>query len=260
MSAETAWTPEGGPPPAPANRLEGRTILITGAAQGIGRAIARLFVAEGARLALLDHNEGALAEVARQTGAVALPCDLREPDQITVAIDTAARELGGLDGLVNSAGVHAAGSITETTHEKWREVMAVNLDAPFLICRAAAPYLRAARAATIVNLSSGVGLSPFAERAAYATSKGALITLGKVLAMELAPKIRVNTICPGLIDTPMSASLPYHNSNPDALKRYALQRVGRDVEVAQAALFLSSTASSFVTGITMAVDGGRTFH
>lgn len=258
MSADIAWTPEDDP--APADRLKGRAILITGAAQGIGRAIARLFAAEGARLALLDHNKTALAEVVAQTGAVALPCDLRDPDQITAAVDMAAREMGGLDGLVNSAGIHAAGSITETTIEKWREVMAVNLDAPFLVCRAAAPHLRAARSATIVNLSSGVGLSPFAERAAYATSKGALITLGKVLAMELAPKIRVNTICPGLIDTPMSASLPYHNSNPDALKRYALQRVGRDVEVAQAALFLSSTASSFVTGITMAVDGGRTFH
>ena len=87
------------------------------------------------------------------------------------------------------------------------------------------------------STSPGVGLSPFADRAAYATSKGGLITLGKVLAMGFAPRYRVNTICPGLIDTPMTAALPHHNSNPDALKRYALQRLGQDVEVAQAALF-----------------------
>ena len=260
MSGTIDWSPEGGPHPAPAGRMKGRAILITGAAQGIGAAIARLFAAEGAQLALLDHNRERLAGVANETGGLAIPCDLRDPAQIDEAVETASRGMGRLDGLVNSAGIHAAGSITDTTLEKWREVMAVNLDAPFLICRAAAPHLRAAAAATIVNMSSGVGLSPFAERSAYATSKGALITLGKVLAMELAPKIRVNTICPGMIDTPMSAGLPYHNSNPDMLKRYALQRVGRDVEIAQAALFLSSTASSFITGITMAVDGGRTFH
>ncbi|WP_246505302.1 SDR family NAD(P)-dependent oxidoreductase [Microvirga antarctica] len=260
MSAASQWMPEGGPLPTPAERLRGRSVLVTGAAQGIGRAIACLFAAEGAKIALLDCNEAALAEVAEETGGVAVRCDLRYPDEIVAAIADVIHRTGGLDGLVNAAGVHAAGSITDTTLEKWREVMAVNLDAPFLLCREVLPHLRAAGAATIVNISSGVGLSPFAERAAYATSKGGLITLGKVLAMELAPRIRVNTICPGLIDTPMVAALPLHNSNPDLLKRYALQRLGRDVEVAQAALFLSSTASSFVTGITMAVDGGRTFH
>jgi NAD(P)-dependent dehydrogenase (short-subunit alcohol dehydrogenase family) len=260
MNPDIGWAPEGGPHPAPADRLRGRSILVTGAAQGIGRAIACLFAAEGAKLALVDNNAAGLAAVAEETDGLAIVCDLRDPAQVTAAVEAAIRGMARLDGLVNAAGIHAAGSITETTLEKWREVMAVNLDAPFLICREAVPHLRDANAATIINISSGVGLSPFAERSAYATSKGALITLGKVLAMELAPRIRVNTICPGLIDTPMTAALPRHNSNPDAMKRYALQRLGRDVEVAQAALFLSSTASSFITGITMAVVGGRTFH
>ena len=136
----------------------------------------------------------------------------------------------------------------------------VNLTAPFLVCRAALPHLAAHTGSTIVNISSGVGLAPFVNRAAYATSKGGLITLGKVLAMELAPAIRVNTVCPGLIDTPMTAALAGHNDRDEVLRRYALRRLGRDVEVAQAVLFLSTTASSFVTGITLAVDGGRTFH
>jgi NAD(P)-dependent dehydrogenase (short-subunit alcohol dehydrogenase family) len=245
---------------APAARLAGRSILITGAAQGIGAAIADLFAAEGARLVLLDRKEEALQQVAQRTGGLALTCDLRAHDRIEAALAHAAAALGGLDGLVNAAGVHAVGSLAETTPEIWREVMAVNLDAPFLMCRAAAPHLRKRAGATIVNLSSGTGLVPFAERAAYATSKGALITLGKVLAMELAPEIRVNTICPGLIDTPMATGLVEGDRLNATLMRYALGRLGRDDEVAQAALFLSSEASSFITGITMAVDGGRTYH
>lgn len=246
--------------PAPAGRLKGRAILVTGAAQGIGRAIARLFAAEGAQVALLDRDEAKLASVAAETGGVRLVCDLREVERIDGVVEAAARELGRLDGLVNAAGVYAAGSLAETSPALWRDVMAVNLDAPFLLCRAAAPHLRAAGHATIVNIASGVGLSPFANRSAYATSKGGLITLGKVLAMELAPAVRVNTICPGLIDTPMLADLPNGNDMDEVLKRYALRRLGRAEEVAQAALYLSSAASSFVTGITMAVDGGRTYH
>lgn len=246
--------------PPPANRLAGRAILVTGAAQGIGAAIARLFAAEGARLALIDIRQPALEAIAAETGSIALECDLRDVERLQAAVDDAARRLGHLDGLVNAAGIHAAGSVSETTPARWREVMAVNLDAPFFLCRAAEPHLRAAQASTIVNLSSGTGLSPFPNRSAYATSKGALITLGKVLAMEFAPAIRVNTICPGLIDTPMTAGLPDHNRLSQTLERYALRRLGRDDEVAQAALFLTSSASSFVTGTTMAVDGGRTYH
>lgn len=247
-------------PPPPADRLAGRAVLITGAAQGIGAAIARLFAAEGARLALVDIRNAGLGKVAAETGAVALECDLRDVERLEAVADEAAQALGHLDGLVNAAGIHAAGSVAETTPDRWRDVMAVNLDAPFFLCRAAEPHLRASAGSTIVNLSSGTGLSPFPNRSAYATSKGALITLGKVLAMEFAPAIRVNTICPGLIDTPMTAGLPNHNALQQTLERYALRRLGRDDEVAQAALFLTSTASSFVTGTTMAVDGGRTYH
>lgn len=246
--------------PPPAGRLAGRAVLVTGAAQGIGAAIARLFAAEGARVALVDIRKEALDGVAAETGAVALECDLRDVGRLQAVVDSAAQALGHLDGLVNAAGIHAAGPVGETTPERWRDVMAVNLDAPFFLCRAAEPHLRAAAGSTIVNLSSGTGLSPFPNRSAYATSKGALITLGKVLAMEFAPAIRVNTICPGLIDTPMTAGLPGQDALQQTLERYALRRLGRDQEVAQAALFLTSEASSFVTGTTMAVDGGRTYH
>lgn len=241
-------------------QLSGRAILVTGAAQGIGLAIARTFAAEGARVALLDRNVGVLDDAAQETGGLPLVCDLGDPEAIALAVERAASGLGHLDGLVNAAGVHAAGSIAETDLALWRSVMAVNLDAPFLLCKAAESHLRREPGSTIVNIASGVGLQPFPNRSAYATSKGGLITLGKVLAMELAPAIRVNTICPGLIETPMTTGLPYHNSLDTTVQRYALKRVGQAEEVAQAALYLSSPASSYVTGITMAVDGGRTYH
>jgi NAD(P)-dependent dehydrogenase (short-subunit alcohol dehydrogenase family) len=260
MSVEIAWRPEGGALPPPAGRLQGRGMLVTGAAQGIGRAIAELFAAEGAQVALLDVNKAALRDVATKTGGTALTCDLRDEEAIPRMVDVAATTLGRLDGVVNAAGIHDSGSIAETSPARWREVMEVNLTAPFLVCRAALRHLTAHPGSTIVNISSGVGLAPFANRAAYATSKGGLITLGKVLAMELAPSIRVNTVCPGLIDTPMTAALAGRNSHKDVLQRYALRRLGRDVEVAQAVLFLSTTASSFVTGVTLAIDGGRAFH
>ena len=245
---------------APGRRLAGRAILVTGAAQGIGAAVARLFAAEGARLALVDLRTEALDRLAGETGAAALACDLRDAGRLESLADEAAERLGHLDGLVNAAGVHAAGPVSETTAARWREVMAVNLDAPFLLCRAAERHLRACEGSTIVNLSSAAGLSPLPQRSAYVTSKGALITLDKALAMEFAPAIRVNTICPGLIDTPMTAGLPNHNDLERTLQRYALGRLGQPEEVAQAALFLTSSASSFITGTTMAVDGGRTFH
>lgn len=247
-------------PPAPADRLAGRAILVTGAAQGIGRAIARLFAAEGAKLALVDIKAQELDAVAAEIGAEAFAFDLADADGMDGLVDAAVARLGHLDGVVNAAGIHSAGSVSEIDAARWRQVMAINLDAPFLLCRAAERHLRACEGSTIVNLSSATGLSPFPNRAAYATSKGALITLGKALAMEFAPAIRVNTICPGLIDTPMTALLPNHNQLQQTLQRYALGRLGRDDEVAQAALFLTSNASSFITGTTLAVDGGRTFH
>ncbi|GKX35649.1 MAG: dehydrogenase [Rhizobiaceae bacterium MnEN-MB40S] len=262
MNEAVAWTPKEGDLPLPAGRMKGRAILVTGAARGIGRAIAKLFAAEGAKIALLDREETGLRDIARETGGLAIAQDLTDFEKLPSVVGEAASFMGHLDGLVNAAGVYVNGPIGETDAATWKLVMDVNLTAPFLLCRAAETSLREAPTgyATILNISSGVGLSPYANRSAYATSKGGLIILGKVLAMELAPNIRVNTICPGLIDTPMVEALAGHNDLAVTLQKYALKRLGLAEEVAQAALFLSSGASSFITGATMAVDGGRTFH
>lgn len=258
--SELSWQTPEGPLPAPSDRLKGRAIVVTGAAQGIGRAIAELFAAEGARVMVLDRQADAASVVAASIGALPFTCDITDEDAVERAVALAVSEFGHLDGVVNAAGIHVAGSVAETTPARFREALDVNLTGPFLICRAAAPHLVRAGNATIVNLSSASALSPFPNRSAYAASKGGLITMSKSLAMELAPTVRVNVICPGLADTPMARSIAGHNSLKDAEQRYALKRIGSSEEIAQAALFLSSSASSFVTGITLAVDGGRSFH
>lgn len=242
-------------------RLAGRRILITGAASGIGRDTARLFAAEGAKLALLDLVPG-LDEVAGPLGAVALAADVSDEAAVETAVARAVAELGGLDGLVNAAGIFPVKSLADTSLELWRKTLDVNLTGPFLVTRAAAPHLKAANAATIVNLGSGSAIIPYPDLAAYGASKGGLATLTKVLAAELAPTVRANLVCPGMTRTGMVTS--WH-PDPDALadkarQIYALGRIGEPDEIAAAILFLTSAESSFVTGVTLAVDGGRTFH
>ena len=255
MSGEMGWMPPN-PAPAPAGRLAGRRVLITGGASGIGAATARLFAAEGAKVAVLDRQQAAAQAVADEIGGVALAVDITDWDQVQAA-DT----FGGLDGLVNAAGILDGGDLLDTDLATFRRVVDVNLTGLFAVCKATAPFLLAAGNATIVNIASGVAILPFAGSSAYAASKGGVLTLTKVLARELAPKVRVNSVCPGAVDTPMTEPLYTSNSMKQAIaERYSLQRTGQPAELAQAILFLTAASSSFVTGIALPVDGGRTFH
>ncbi|MBX3597708.1 MAG: SDR family oxidoreductase [Rhizobiaceae bacterium] len=239
-------------------RLQGRRIVITGAAAGIGRATAELFAAEGASLALLDRDATSLGELAGE----AISVDVSDEKSVATAITKAASAMGGIDGVVNVAGIFPVAALEDTSLDLWEKTIAVNLTGPFLIARAALPHLRKAGKATIVNLSSASAIVPFRELSAYGASKGGIITLSKVWASELGPKIRVNVVCPGMTRTRMVSD--WH---PDSEKlaqtakaTYALQRIAEPVEVAKAILFLTSDESSFTTGSTMTVDGGRTFH
>lgn len=239
-------------------RLEGRRMLVTGAASGIGRAVAELFLQAGARVAAVDrHNPQALAAA----GALCLQVDVTDADAVQRAVDQAALSLGGIDGLVNAAGISNTDLAEEVSLAHWKQVLEVNLTGTFVVCRACLPHLRAAGTSTIVNLSSGQGLQPFARRSAYAASKAGVIAFSKSIAMEWAPVIRVNTICPGAVDTPMvRAGYSEEVLRTQVGPRYALGRIGEPLEIAQAALYLSSSESSFVTGIVLAVDGGRSYH
>ena len=241
-------------------RLEGRRIVVTGAASGIGAAVARLAAAEGARVACFDRDgEGASALAA----SLSIPghseqVDVTDPEGVKRALDSAAKALGGIDGLVNSAGIVALGPVTEMSLDTWRKVIDVNLTGTFLVSQEAVPT----SGASIVNIASAQALMPIAGSSAYAASKGGVQSLSKALAAELAPDIRVNSICPGLIDTPMNAGLKKapEDGPPVPLDRYALRRWGKPEEIAATIVYLLSDDASYVTGATLAVDGGRTFH
>jgi NAD(P)-dependent dehydrogenase (short-subunit alcohol dehydrogenase family) len=245
-------------------RLAGRRALITGAASGIGRATAELFTAEGAAVALLDRDGAALAEVAAATGGTALEADLLDEAAILAAVEAAATAMGGIDGLVNCAGIAGSMPLDALDRETWDHFVAINLTAPYILCRAALPHLRARNGATIVNIASGQALLPNAPGiAAYAASKAGLVAFTKALGAELAPRVRANVVAPGIVDTPMVRSVLGGYANPDDapfVQQYAMKRVAQPNELAEAILFLTSDASSYVTGTVLAVDGGRTYH
>ena len=239
-------------------RLENRKILITGGASGIGRATSELFVREGAAVAVLDRD------TTRVAGAHAIAADVSDSASVARAIQEAARTLGGLDGLVNAAGVFINRGLMETTPDEWNTTIAVNLTGTFLCVQTAVPLLRQAGNATIVNIASGVGLLPTGGGStAYVASKGGVIAMTRALAAELAPNIRVNAVCPGAVETPMTEGTLRDASGavaPAIVNRYALGRPAAPDEIAAGILFLTAHESSFVTGINLAVDGGRTFH
>jgi NAD(P)-dependent dehydrogenase (short-subunit alcohol dehydrogenase family) len=239
-------------------RLENRKILITGGASGIGRATCELFVREGAAVAVLDRD------VSRVAGAHAIAADVSDAASVARAMQQAAQALGGLDGLVNAAGVFINRALMETTPDVWNATIAVNLTGTFLCVQAAVPFLRQAERATIVNIASGVGLLPTGGGStAYVASKGGVIAMTRALAAELAPGIRVNAVCPGAVETPMTDGTLRDSAGaviPAIVNRYALGRPAAPDEIAAGILFLTAHESSFVTGVNLAVDGGRTYH
>ncbi|MHB9881309.1 SDR family NAD(P)-dependent oxidoreductase [Pacificimonas sp. ICDLI1SI03] len=244
-------------------KLAGRRIIVTGGASGIGKATTQLFARQGADVAVLDIDPSGLAAIDTADGVTTIPCDLCQPAQIAAAVDTASGRLGGIDGLVHCAGYSAMAALDSMADETWRRMMSVNLDALFHLCRAALPWLRAAGNATIVTVASGQAILPNAPGGTgYAASKAGAMAFTKALAAELAPSVRCNVLCPGIVDTPMVSGLLGDGpaDNAPFVQQYAMKRVARPEEMAEAILFLSSEASSYITGAALAADGGRTLH
>ena len=223
----------------------------------MGLAIARFFAEEGASLALLDRNEAGVHSAASDLGAAGYGCDVADRAQVDAVVAQAAEALGGIDGVINAAGILITKQFDELEAESWDRMIAVNLTGPFNVVRAALPLLRAAPEATIVNIASVSALMPMAGTAGYSASKAGLAMLTKCLAFDLGPKIRANTICPGVIKTEMTR---YIWENPEhaarASDRVALKRLGVTDDVARAALFFSTEDSGFTTGTEFPVDGG----
>jgi 3-oxoacyl-[acyl-carrier protein] reductase len=238
-------------------KLNGRRILITGAAGGMGREIAELFAAEGAKLALLDRNETAVGQVGRSLAMPCFACDVADRSAVDRVVAEAGGAPGGLDGVVNAAGVLDITHIAELDPDSWDRMLAVNLTGAFNVVKAALPFLQRAERATIVNIASVSALMPMAGTAGYSASKAGLAMFTKAIAFDLGPNIRANSICPGVIKTEMTRYLWENAEHTQrATARVALKRLGKPEDVARAALFFSTEDSGFTTGTEFPVDGG----
>jgi NAD(P)-dependent dehydrogenase (short-subunit alcohol dehydrogenase family) len=249
--------------------MEGRVAVVTGAASGMGRATAELFAREGARVVIGDVDEAALEAVAagwRDAGLEvrAVRADVSREADVRNLVETAEREFGRLDTIFNNAGIEQPQTPShEVTEELFDRVIGVNLKGTFFGCKHAIPALRRAGGGTIVNNSSVSAFANVGGNISYASSKGAVMSMTRVLAIELAREnIRVNAICPGVIDTGMNRRNLELASDPDAVRERwmgatPMGRMGTPEEIARTVLYLASDMSSFTTGIGLLIDGGR---
>src|SRR6185437_3671498 len=237
-----------------------KVALVTGAARGIGLAVAKRFLADGWRVALLDieHDllRGAVAGLANPDSTMALDCDVSDADAVAAAITAMSRRFGRLDALVNNAGIAVFAPLLETSNQDWRRILAVNLTGPFLCTKAAAPLMRE-HGGAIVNVTSISAVRASTLRSAYGTSKAGLAHLTKQLAVELASLgIRVNGVAPGPVETAMAKAVHTAEIRADYHDAIPLNRYGLEEELAEAIFFLSSDRASYITGQILAVDGG----
>ena len=249
-------------------RLDGKVAIVTGGASGIGKAIAELFAAEGAHVVVADlRTDGAASVAAAITAggaaATAIGVDVTIEEQVGAMVDHAVDTHGGLDVLVNNAGIFPDddAGVLDTPPATWELVMDVNLKGVWLGCRAAVPAMLASGGGSIVNVASFVALVGAATaQVAYTASKGGVLSFTRELAVEYARRgIRANSLCPGPVETPLLAELLADPARRQRrLDHIPIGRFGRADEIARAALFLASDEASFVTGSSMIVDGGIT--
>ena len=243
--------------------IRGRVAIVTGAAGGMGAATARLFAAEGARIALIDVQGDLVAAVARGIVAAggeakAWTVDLGDGAAIGAAVDAIGQHFGGIDILVNNAGLSVRSPIDGPDYDaQWARAIAVMLTAQQRAIRASLPHLRRSSAPRIVNIASTEALGATRDNSAYAAAKAGVTGLTRALAVELGREgITVNCICPGPIATPLTARIPDDQKAIYARRRTALGRYGTPEEVAHMTLSLCLPAASYVTGVTIPVDGG----
>lgn len=247
-------------------RLAGKVAIVTGAASGIGRGVARMFAVEGARVVVADlDGDGGRATVDQidKAGGEAryAHCDVSQAADAERVVAAATEAWGTVDILVNNAGIIREGSVTETDEAAWDEVMRINLKGVFLCSRAALPAMIAGGKGAIINIASVGGLVPAAGLAAYATAKAGVVHLSRQMANDYAAQwVRVNCICPGTIITPMHDVFYTPETKEATLAEWAktrpLQMEGTPEDIAYAAVYLASDEARFVTGVVLPVDGG----
>lgn len=246
---------------APARDFDGRRAFVTGAGSGIGEGIALRLAAAGAQVACVDLDGESAARVATAIesaggAAFAVRCDVSDEAAVARAMEEATQVLGGLDVLVNNAGVVKIQSFEEMSLEDWDRTFGVNLRSLFLTCQAALSPLRASPAAAIVNIASMAALRYTVPHVDYAATKGGVVSFTRDLAFELAVHgIRVNAVAPGPVATGMMASISDESLDQAGL-RFLLGRMGRPADIAEAVAFLASPRASYITGTTLPVTGG----
>ncbi|MCB0978154.1 MAG: SDR family oxidoreductase [Acidimicrobiales bacterium] len=238
-------------------RFEGRFVVVTGGGSGIGEAVCELFAREGAMVTVFDRDGAAAERVAAAVGGRAVTVDVRDGDAMTRAFRDSAEVMGGLTDLVNNAGVGTAKALVDYTDREWDLLIGVNLTGTFNGIRAAAPIMAAAGRGSIVNNASLTALRPTRGEGPYSAAKAAVLALTANAALELAPAVRVNAVAPGMIDTPLTRMIVENDSWRAAAEAGTpAGRLGTADEVAEVIAFLASDAASYITGQTIAVDGG----
>ena len=239
--------------------LSGKRVLITGGAGGIGAATAKRFLDEGARVMVLDRDEAACHRLGSSLPALdgLLQADVAHPASVARAFEELDAQMGGVDVLINNAGISIRHSFMDITPDEWRTVMDVNLNGIFYVAQQAARRMLAGLGGVILNMGSTNGLMGYHYYADYNASKSGVIELTRSMALELAPLVRVNAICPGFIMTPMQEAEYTIEMRQAFEAKVPLRRLGRPEDVAALFAFLASDEAAFITGQCFVIDGGE---
>jgi meso-butanediol dehydrogenase / (S,S)-butanediol dehydrogenase / diacetyl reductase len=245
-------------------RLKGKIGIVTGAGSGIGRACAVALAREGARVALFGRRKERVEEVAHEIGdhAFAIGGDVSKKDDLNRLLGATVTRFGGLNFLVNNAGILHIGNAEQISEDQWEQTFNVNVTSVWLLSRGALPHMRKAGGGSIINIASVLGIAGARNRAAYASSKGAVVLLTKSMAADHGPEnIRVNAICPSFVESELTAAILANVGDPEAFRRertaaHPIGRLGRPADIAGLAVYLASDESSWMTGATLPVDGG----
>lgn len=241
--------------------LENKTVIVTGGSTGIGRAIAAELVDQGASVVIANRTEETGRETAEALGCSFIQCDVSSYDSVQALVDRTVDKHGGLDAIVNNAGIGMTGTVETTSIEDWQMLLSINLNGVVYGTRAAMPYLRES-SGSVLNVASVFGLVGGPETAAYATAKGAVVNFTRTTAVDYADAgVRVNSICPGFVETELTESeLNDESFYEFVLGQTPMNRVGDPEEIAEPAAFLISDKASYITGVNLPIDGGWTTH